>query len=288
MQKITLTAKDGYALAALWTVPVGEYLGTVVLSGATGVKKEFYMYFAQYLVQNGYRVLLFDYRGIGESAPAELKGFVAYMHEWGTLDMNAALDYVVHEQNATNIIWIGHSVGAQMVGLLDNRKHIKKLLAISASTGYWGYFPFPYNCLAISLWLVIGPAVTAIKDYGAMKKIGWGENLPKQVFYEWRRWCLSKQHFRYLLEEKMGQTEFTDFKAPIIAVHPADDYIANAKTVVKLLEFYPNSPQRIICVQPREIGERQIGHTGMFRKRLERKLWPMLVELMGDERVEVV
>jgi predicted alpha/beta hydrolase len=77
-------------------------------------------------VQNGYRVLLYDYRGIGESAPAGLKGFKAMMHEWGTKDMNGALNFIVNEKGGNDIIWIGHSVGAQMMGLLEQGIRLKK------------------------------------------------------------------------------------------------------------------------------------------------------------------
>ena len=104
MQKIIITAADGYQLSALYAEPVRESIGTIILSSATGIKKEFYINFARFLVQNGYRVLLYDYRGIGESAPVNLKTSQSYMHEWGTLDMNAVLDFMVNEKGLNDII----------------------------------------------------------------------------------------------------------------------------------------------------------------------------------------
>jgi predicted alpha/beta hydrolase len=112
MQKITITAADGYQLSAAYSTPVGESNGTIIFSSATGIKKEFYINFTRFLVQHGYKVLLYDYRGIGESAPANLKTSNSYMHEWGTMDMNAVLDFMVNEKGLSNIIWVGHSVGA--------------------------------------------------------------------------------------------------------------------------------------------------------------------------------
>jgi predicted alpha/beta hydrolase len=104
MESICFTAADGFVLKALWAVPVAAHKGTIIINAATGVKKEYYLRFTQYLVQNGYKVFLYDYRGIGESAPETLKGFKAMMHEWGTLDMNAALNYVVKEKNIGEVI----------------------------------------------------------------------------------------------------------------------------------------------------------------------------------------
>jgi predicted alpha/beta hydrolase len=278
MEKISFTAADGFVLKGLWAVPVAAHKGTIIINAATGVKKEYYLRFAQYVVQNGYKVLLYDYRGIGESAPATLKGFNATMHEWGTLDMNAALNYVVKEKNIAAIIWIGHSVGAQMMGLLDQRQAIEKVIAINASTGYWNYFTFPYNYMVLGLWLFVGPPLTILKGYAPMDKLGWGEALPSGVYFEWRKWCLSKYHFTDFLQQHIGAPTFTDFKAPITAVHTSDDYIANTKTIAKLLEFYPNSPNKTICITPADYGVAKIGHTGIFRKKFENNLWPLVIQ----------
>lgn len=283
MQTISFTASDGYVLTGLWAVPVADNKGTIIINSATGVKKEYYLRFAQYLVQNSYQVLLYDYRGIGESAPKTLKGFVATMHEWGTLDMNAALNYVVNEKQCEKVTWIGHSVGAQMMGLLAQRHKIEKVIAINASTGYWNYFTFPYKYMVLSLWLFIGPPLTTLHGYAPMDKIGWGEPLPVGVYFEWRKWCLSKHHFKDFLQQHIGESVFTDFTAPISAVHTSDDYIANKRTVPRLLDFYPNSPNKITCIKPGDYGFSAIGHTGIFRKKFENTLWPLLLSEIESE-----
>jgi predicted alpha/beta hydrolase len=278
MQPISFPAVDGYLLKGLWAVPVAENKGTVIMNSATGVKKEFYLRFAQYLVQNGYCVLLYDYRGIGESAPASLKGFKTTMHQWGTLDMNGALNFIVKEKRISKVIWMGHSVGAQMMGLLEHRHNIEKVIAINASTGYWNYFTFPYSYMVLSLWLFVGPPLTILNGYAPMRRLGWGENLPSGVYFEWRKWCLSKKHFTEYLLKETGAAIFPDFKAPITAIHTSDDYIANKKTVAKLLEFYPNSPAETYCIDPKEHGFSKIGHTGIFRKKFENSLWPFILK----------
>ena len=128
MDKIIITAADGYRLSALFGKPVSAVNGTIILSAAAGVKKEFYLNFARFLINHGYRVLLYDYRGIGESAPVSLKASTIYIHEWGTHDMNAVLDYLVDE-GYSGIIWLGHSIGAQLVGLLKNKEYVQKVIS---------------------------------------------------------------------------------------------------------------------------------------------------------------
>lgn len=278
MQKIFINAADGYRLSALYATPVGDSIGTIILSSATGIKKEFYINFTRFLVQHGYKVLLYDYRGIGESAPCNLKTSNAYMHEWGTMDMNAALNFLVYEKKLTDIIWVGHSVGAQLIGFLDNKQHIRKVVAINAALGYWGYFPFPMKMVVWTLWKIIGPALIKIYGYGTMRKIGWGEDLPKGIILEWRKWCLSKNYFGSYLQEKLNADKFYQFTTPITAIYTSDDFIANDKTVALMKKFFPNSPYEIMKLAVRDHTREKVGHIGIFRKKFERDLWPLLID----------
>jgi predicted alpha/beta hydrolase len=280
MKEIIITAEDGYKLSALLAVPIDKCCGSIILSSATGIKKEFYINFTQFLVQKGYCVLLYDYRGIGESAPKDLKKSNSYMHEWGTKDMNAALNYMVNDMGFTNIVWVGHSVGAQLIGFLENRQHIKKVIAISAALGYWGYFHFPSKWLIWGLWYFIAPLMVKIYGYGAMRKIGWGENLPPNMLMEWRKWCLSKTYFMGLLKEKTGMDKFYYFTTPITAVYISDDHMANDITVPLMMQFFPNSPQEVLKVCVKKHTNEKVGHMGIFRKRFEMTLWPLLADVI--------
>src|SRR5688572_13101255 len=155
MKKILIEAEDGYRLSALFGKPAYKPGGMIIISAATGIKKEFYINFAKFLISHGYCVLLYDYRGIGESAPVDLKTSLIFMHEWGTQDMNAVLDYMVDE-GYTGVIWLGHSIGAQLVGLLKNKNHVRKVISINAALGYWGYLSGPMKIVVWLLWYVVG------------------------------------------------------------------------------------------------------------------------------------
>jgi len=282
MTKLKLTAADGYPLAVLYAEPVGVTMGVVVISPATGVKKEFYLNFSLYLVNQGYVVLVYDYRGIGESAPERLQDSTAYIHEWGTLDMNAVLNYLVNNQGFTAITWIGHSIGAQLVGFLDKRQHIRKVIAVNAALGYWGYFRFPSNLAVWIMWYLVSPVLTRYYGYGPMNKVGWGQNLPKNAFLQWRRWCLSKQYYRDFLLKEFHMDKFYHFATPITAVYTSDDPIANDTTVPLMMEFFPNAPVRIQKIFVGNYTNHNVGHTGIFRKKFETTLWPLLHHLISE------
>ena len=280
MRQVTIYANDGYRLGALFGEPQGIPMGTLVISAATGVRKEFYYNFSRYLVDNGYRVLIYDYRGIGDSAPPDIRTSSAYMHEWGTQDMNAALGYLVNEQRLTDIIWIGHSVGAQLVGLLKNKDHLRKVISINAALGYWGYLPYPMKAVVWVLWHIIGPLLTNLYGYGVMKKIGWGENLPRNVLLEWRSWCLSKNYYMDFLKSEIQSDRFYDFTVPITAIYTSDDYIANDRSASLMMQFFPNAPVKLMKLDVHKYTAQKVGHTGIFRKRFEHALWPLLLRII--------
>lgn len=281
MKKLTLNAADGYILHALQGDPENEKRGTIVISPATGIKKEYYVNFAQYLVKRGYTVLLFDYRGIGESAPPDLKQSEIYLHEWGTLDMNAVVNYLAEECECRDIIWIGHSIGAQLVGFLEKQHHIKQIIAINAALGYWRYFPYPMKPVIWLLWFVLAPIMIRIYGYGTMKKIGWGEDLTKNALMEWRSWCINKDYFGGFIVKHLHTDRFYNFRAPITAIYFSDDYIANDKTASLMMRFFPNAPTRLLRIETANYTKLKVGHSGVFRKKFEASLWPVLVNHIG-------
>jgi predicted alpha/beta hydrolase len=282
MDKITIKARDGYPLSALFGKPEGNPMGTIIISAATGVRKEFYINFARFLIENGYRVMLYDYRGIGESAPVDLRTSEARMHEWGTQDMNAVLDFLV-EKGVRDIIWLGHSVGGQLIGLLQNKQHIRKVISINTAFGYWGYLPYPMKVVIWVLWNIVGPILLKVYGYGVMRKIGWGENLPPNVLLEWRSWCLNKNFFKDFLLSEVKTDRFYNFTNPITAIYTSDDYIANDTTVPLMLEFFPNAPCKVIKLDIGRYTNEKVGHTGIFRKRFSIVLWPLLLRIIQGQ-----
>ena len=282
MTKLLLTARDGYLLSALYATPVAQYNGSIIISSATGIKKEYYINFARYLVQAGYNVLLYDYRGIGESAPAKLHSLKNYMHEWGTKDMQAVLDFLTEEKKLTNIIWLGHSAGAQLVGFLENNRHISKIISVSSALGYWGYFPFPQKWLIWFLWKFTGPLMLIFFGYGKMKLIGWGENLPPNMLMEWRSWCLNKNYFQHTIEKQTGKDRFYNISIPLHSIYMSDDFIANDKTVPLMTKFFPNAQHITTKIVVKKFTTHRVGHMGVFRKRFEKSLWPVLVSIIDE------
>lgn len=283
MKNLLITTTDGYQLDALYAIPVGISIGTIVISPATGIKKEYYINMALFLVQHGYSVLLYDYRGIGGSAPLDLRSLKDQMHLWGTHDMEAVLQFLVVEKKLTDIIWLGHSAGAQLVGFVKNHHHIRKIISINSVFGYYGYFSFPKKWLIWFLWKFAAPAMIKFYGYGTMKRIGWGENLPPNMLLQWRNWCLSKSYFKDTIQEVLGADKFYHLSIPFKTIRISDDDLADTKTVSLMLEFFPQAKHTIYNLDVKKITKERVGHVGFFRKKFEKSLWPLLIEIIEKE-----
>ena len=89
-QPLRLRCADGRELAAHW-IPAAQRRAVLVVNPATGFPQTFYFRLASYAAERGYDALVYDYRGMGASAPARLAEETCRMSDWGLFDMRTAL-----------------------------------------------------------------------------------------------------------------------------------------------------------------------------------------------------
>ena len=116
-EMVSFKALDGYDLVGICYTPTSQIQAKILLSCATGVPQVFYRRFSEYAAQQGFQVLTFDYRGVAQSAPQQLKGFQMSYLDWGKLDLAGAIDYFFDE--SLLLFLVGHSYGGQALGLTD-------------------------------------------------------------------------------------------------------------------------------------------------------------------------
>ena len=247
--------------------------GIIQINSATGVKKEFYHHFACYLQSQNFHVVTFDYRGIGGSRPTSLRGFQAQNHEWGKKDMTAVLDWIEASFPALKKYIIGHSAGGQQLGWMSNHDRIEKAFLVGCSVGYVPYLTAPYRYFAAFAFHVLFPATIPVFGYVPVKRFGLGEDLPKGVAWEWRKWCLHPNYFGEDLQTTLKPHYFDKIKYPIHALYLEDDPIANTKTVNELLQFYSNAPKTTERVLLKDVQAKKVGHFGFFSRALQSYFW---------------
>src|ERR1044072_7881248 len=90
----TIGLHSGAAFVLRTFEPATAPIAAVVLPSAMGVTQSFYSRFAQWRAAQGYLAATFDYRGIGQSAPATLRGFQVDIRDWATQDCPAVIDFI--------------------------------------------------------------------------------------------------------------------------------------------------------------------------------------------------
>lgn len=278
--KLTVRARDGFALSCISLVPKDTPKGAVLMAGGTGIKKEYYLNFSRYLCEAGFAVCLFDYRGIGESRPSSLRGFVANNHDWGQKDMPAVLDWMDKEWASVPKYLIGHSAGGQQLGLMDNHTKFSKALLISSSIGYWNWLASPYKYFTLFIWYVIEPVSNTLLGYVPASWFGLGEDLPKGVAREWRSWCLNKNYYGPFLGKTIQPHFFNEVKIPLHFLFPEDDRVVTDRTVAAQRKFYSEAPAVIEKIKLADHGLKKVGHLGFFSRKSREALWGKAVHFL--------
>jgi predicted alpha/beta hydrolase len=271
-QPVSFAARDGRSLAGL-LLAAASPRGALLVNGATGFRREFYLKFAAYCAARGYYTLVYDYRGIGASAGAPLAADAARMSDWGRLDMPAALDALEARAGGVPLATLGHSVGGQLLGCMHNQGRARAHVMIATSTGYWRRQRVPFRYQALLFWKVYGPLMLARRGYLPRGVLWTGDSLPRGVFLQWRRWCLDPAPFGSRLDADMHDAEFAAVRTPLLAWGFSDDPIATPEAIEALLASYPNAPIERRCSDPRQLGVRRIGHHGFFAERHRDSLW---------------
>ncbi|HEX2544895.1 MAG TPA: alpha/beta fold hydrolase [Ramlibacter sp.] len=280
MQRIQLTSTDGTPIAARVYEPEGLVEGNVVVGGAMGVRQDYYTPFAEWLAQQGWRVTTFDYRGTGDSAPASLRGFQADLFDW-TRDYEAAIDHAHACLPGAPLYLLGHSLGAQLPGLLANQDKVSGLLSVAAGSGYWRENAPTVKRLVPWLWFVVVPLVTPLFGYFPGRKLRKIGDIPAGVMMQWRRWCLDPC-YSVGAEGEPARRAYANARFPVLALSISDDELMTMEGTRSLIALYANAPREIRSIQPGDFALRRIGHFGPFRSEHETHLWPRMAEWLRN------
>jgi len=275
-EAFNIRCADGRELAAHWFAALAHGAparrGSLLVSGGTGFRQTFYFKIAAYAATRGYDTLVYDYRGIGWSAPADLAKEPARMSDWGLLDMRAALDAVAQRAAGAPVATLGHSIGGQFLGLLANHALARAHVQVATSIGYWRWEHAPFRYQAWWFWYVHGPVMLATRGYIPTGG-GWsGLPLPRGVFEEWKRWCTRASHFGPDLATYLSDNVFDAIRAPILSLGFEDDPIATRRTTGELRKFFPRASYDVRWYSPRDVGGR-IDHAGFFLPRFADTMW---------------
>ena len=280
MNKQTLQVNGAVVLALRVYEPAGAARASVVIGGAMGVRQSFYEAFARWMAQQGFRVTTFDYRGHGDSLHGAMRDVKADLFDWAQ-DYEAVISAAKAALPMQPLYLLGHSLGAQLPGLLRKPGQVDGLLSVAAGSGYWRDNAPKLRRVVPYFWWVLVPLATRLCGYfpgRALKKVG---DLPAGVILQWRRGCLPPTYSVGAEGPDVAQS-YGAVRFPVLALSMADDELMTLRGTHNLVNLYANTERRVESISPAELKVRRIGHFGFFRDQFRQSLWPRAVAALAQ------
>jgi len=239
----------------------------IIIAPATGITQRFYKDLALFLCSEGYKVITFDFRDLGESKIGRMKDSKASFSIWALKDFKAVFDSYLKEQRTAVI---GHSFGALAFTIQENANEALGLYAFGSGTGHVSHMSFLEGVKALFLWHILLPIALYINGFLPGKISGLGSHIPKHVCLEWRKWCSMKRfwlddpHFKY-------KTRTASLCVPIKVTASSDDPwtpVESAKS------YYGNFNKNQTTFNNVQVSDnKQVKHIGYFLKENQDLFW---------------
>ncbi len=272
-EPVSISCRDGVVLGGhVWSA-APPARGAVIINNATGVLATYYHYYARFLAAHGFAVLTYDYRGIGESRPARLRGCGYRWRDWGEKDFDAALCFMRERAPEVPLHVVGHSIGGFLPGLAESAPLIDRMLTVGAQYAYWGDYARAQRARLFVKWHLMMPLLTALCGYFPGWRLGWLEDLPAGVANEWsfRGPRMEASHPRADRGDVLKR--FASVTAPLAAISVSDDELGTPAAVRRTLAYYRNAQVIEVGLTPADYGYERIGHFALFHARHESGFW---------------
>lgn len=268
-----IRAADGRRLAVTFHEPAGRVPeATCLVAPAMGVRRTFYAGFARWLAGRGLGVAVPDYRGTGGSRPLRLEEMEARLPDLARLDLRAAGERVAERHPDLPRTYVGHSLGAQLFGLLPGSDRYRRMLMVASGSAHWRLWPAPHRWAVAGLWYVVVPLLTRLYGRFPARIVGMGDDLPAGVALDWARWA---RHLASAVDEEGRPIRegFRSYRGKIRAVGFTDDPFAPRRSAEELLDFWERADRELLHRSPGEVGRASVGHMGFFRPESREPLW---------------
>ena len=263
--EIEIRCQDDRLLAANWVRSTGNSptMATLVVHSAGGVRRRYYRAFAQYLSNHGVDVLLWDARGIGDSAMQAARSDPATMRDWGQYDQQAVLQHIQIQHPSRPLVIVGHSAGGHLAGLAPLTAEADGLILIASGGCDWRDYSLIHRLRLLSTLRIGIPLVLKLVGYMPSWP-GVGHPLPPGVVSEWQRWSLTRG---YLFNDPtLDTTGYEAFAGPLLALSMSDDLgYAPPGCVRSLLQRYRRASIEHHEIPAAEGVDGRIGHFGFFK-----------------------
>lgn len=273
--QVQMMTKDNVKLVGQLIESRGEAKAIVLLNPGTATKTSFYMPFANFLAENGFHVLLWNYRGFGESRSGSLAGSTYTYAQIGKFDIPSVIEKAKSLYPDLPLYCVGHSAGGQQLGLAYNFDLVDKFIAVAVSGGHFSYMPFGYRIKANFFFRFFAPITSMIFRYVPAGKMDFMEDLPSGLAKEWGDWCKEREYFfsPKFYGKTIPEGTAKNFKMPIHVFTADDDEISTKRNVENFWKnVHSSGGIQFTWYKSLESPQKKITHFGYFKK-ANRYIW---------------
>lgn len=272
--KIWIDTPQGHALCSYHFTPDANPKACLVIGTAIGIGQNYYQSFARWLAEQGYAVVTFDYYGQGQSLVTPMRKVKSCVSDWAKNDCASIIQDSKSRYPNVPLYWLGHSLGGQIVPLIEGAEQIDKLITIACGSGYWKGNAKATRNKAMMMWYLLLPLLTPFYGYFPGKKIGAIGDLPKAAAFEWRSWCLNPRYAAGA--HPNNQARYSLFQKPMTSIAFSDDEMISLDNVKVLNSSFDQAQVNLRLIEPHAFGAKRIGHLGFFRKE-HQALWQQIL-----------
>ena len=130
-------------------------------------------------------------------------------------------------------------------------------------------------------WHVAMPLLAAVLGHVPAKRLGWMEDTPRGVAFDWAvSWPRLEQ--RRSLRANGVPPTFAAVNADLLAIGLDDDPFGTVPALDRLLGYFSGSRPTHWRIAPADIGVDAIGHFAFFHSRFQPTLWPVARAWLAD------
>ena len=247
----------------------------VLISSAAAMPRGFYAAFAQHLAASGaHAVVIYDYRGIVDSAGDQARWHELTMRDWALLDFPALANWCKDTFPTRPLVGLGHSYGGQALGLCGCSALFERYMTVATQSGHWRLTDEP-----LSVWVktqIIGKFLAKLLGH-IPAWAGFGLKLPGGIFLEWAKWVNTPDYF--MSDPNLPEvSRYKDVNLPLLSLGLTDDTWGTEAAVSNFMLAYENAELRRFWLDP--IPDSKIGHFRFFRPENKDHCWPIAENFM--------
>lgn len=279
-EQLLIPTADGHQIP-LWLYVPEQPRAVIQFNPGTAAKMRFYQPFLRFFAERGFIVGQLGYRGSIEGPKTDLAACGFGFSDYGLFDIPAGKKYLREQYPALPFLFIGHSGGGQQLPFTEELGDVVGAQFFGVSTGYAPPMPFSYRLQSHFFFYLFGPASLAFKGYVAASRFKIMEDLPPDVFKDWRAWCRSPDYFfdERFYGKSVPVADFDRLKFPIHHYHSTDEVISTPENVRTFWRHWKSAGGITHePIRPEDYGQKEISHFGYFRRKMKTTLWQEVVD----------